>query len=122
MSNKSKVQITSIYCNSASELGNDEVYLICQADGGVPIRYPAQLADAHSMTKGDTWKLTDPDLVLNFENEVLVTLWDRDVSYDPTVSTYLVSNDYTPGGGAGSVRIQNPNGADYTIYAEPYAS
>ena len=94
--------------------------MICQADAGIPIRVPAQLADAQSMSPSDsdnTWKFDDPQLILNYDYEVLVTLWDEDVSYDPNLATYLQSNDFqVDGGNDGSVQLSNPNGADYTIY------
>ena len=112
---KSSIQITSIHCHDTSESGHDEVYLVCQADAGFPIRYPAKFADAHSMASGDTWTL-DPPLTLHFKNEVLVTLWDQDISYDPNVATFLQCNDFRPGSGSGSVTLTNPNDADYTVY------
>lgn len=113
---KHSIQITSIKCLSNSEAGKDEVYLICQADGGVPIRYPAQLANSVSMDDNDVWTLDNPSLILNFEYEVLVTLWDCDVSYVPSLSTYLQSNDFRPGSGSSSITLSNPNDAKYTIY------
>lgn len=112
---KTSVQIVSITCNGTSEAGHDEVYLICQADAGIPIRFPAQLANSVSMTDSSVWTLNNPNLILNFEHEVLVTLWDCDVSYLPTLSTYLQSNDFTPGSGSGSITLSNRNGANYTI-------
>ncbi|WP_343704067.1 hypothetical protein [Chitinophaga sp.] len=113
---KHSIQVTSIYCNATSESGitsGDEVYLVCQADGGLPIRVPGKINSSENMKKGDTWKLDN--LVLNFEYEVLVTLWDHDLNYDPNLATYLQSNDFQPGTGSGSKRLSNRNGADYTI-------
>lgn len=124
MAQYSRLKITSIKCNSPSENGvfkefNDEVYLLCQADGGVPIRYPMCLTDSHSMTTGNTWVIDN--LILNFEYEILITLWDVDVTLDPQVGTYLVSHEYCYNGdnmkeGNHSVTPgKNPNGASYTI-------
>lgn len=113
---KHSIQITKIHCTHNSEAGNDEVYLVCQADAKFPIRYPAQPAQAHSMGDGEDWELTDPPLILNFEYEVLVTLWDQDLSYDPNLATYLQSHDFRPGSGSGSIALSNRNDAEYTIY------
>lgn len=113
---KHSIRVNSIRCNATSESGvtdGDEVYLVCQADGGLPIRVPAKLNSSENMEKGDTWNLDD--LVLNFEYEVLVTLWDHDLSYDPNLATYLQSTDFEPGSGSGSRDLKNLNGADYTI-------
>ncbi|MCA9030101.1 MAG: hypothetical protein KDA66_04785 [Planctomycetaceae bacterium] len=114
-----QIQINSIVCLATSESGHDEVYLICQADAGIPIRVPAQLAESHAMspsTSDNTWTFDDPQLILNYEYEVLVTLWDEDLSYDPNLATYLQSNDFQyDGTNNGSIQLSNPNGAMYTI-------
>ncbi|WPU97012.1 hypothetical protein SNE25_15935 [Mucilaginibacter sabulilitoris] len=113
---KHSIEVTSIKCNATSETNvssGDEVYLVCQADGGLPIRVPAGLNESEKMKKGTTWTLNN--LVLNFEYEVLVTIWDHDLNYDPNLATYLQSNDFQPGTGSGSKRLTNHNGADYTI-------
>lgn len=112
---KPSVKITAIRCHSTSESdisAGDEVYLVCQADGGLPIRVPAGANNSQNMKNGDIWSL---DLTLNFQYEVLVTLWDHDLNYDPNLATYLQSNDFVPGSGTGSKRLTNLNGADYTI-------
>ena len=109
---KHAIQVTSIYCNSPSESSTDELYLICQSDGGLPLRVPAGLNTTQEMEKGDTWTLSN--LVLYFEYEVLVTLWDHDMPYDPNTATYLQSIDFQPGNGDGYRRLKNRNGADYT--------
>ncbi|MCA9045679.1 MAG: hypothetical protein KDA69_15235 [Planctomycetaceae bacterium] len=114
-----QIQINSIVCLATSESGHDEVYLICQADAGIPIRVPAQLAESHAMspsTSDNRWTFDDPQLILNYEYEVLVTLWDEDLSYDPNLATYLQSNDFQyDGTNNGSIQLSNPNGAMYTI-------
>jgi hypothetical protein len=130
MSNKTKIQITKIHCNGTSEPLSDNLYLICQADGGIPIIYPPGLANLskhpYAISSGQTWTLPDgevatTDLVLNFEHEVLVTLWDSDLDDDLTVSSYLGSYDYTPNNIPASVEIKTPGdlgyNADYVLYA-----
>lgn len=108
------VQLTSIYCEEASELTTDELFLVCQADGLLPWRIPAEINQSHHMQKGDTWYLEN--LVLHFHFEVLVTLWDHDLNYDPNLLTYLQSTDFESGSGNGSRRLKNWNGAVYIVY------
>ena len=107
-----QVTLNSIKCNATSEAGHDELYLICQADARLFFRYPAALADSIQMGPGSTWSLNLP---LTFTHEVLVTLWDCDVSYIPSLSTYLQSHDFEPGSGSDSITLTNPDGASYTI-------
>lgn len=121
---KTKIQISSITCNSTSEAGHDEVYLICQADGGVPIRYPPHPSNYQSMSAGDQWTLSDPSLTLDFEYELLITLWDCDVSYDPTLATFLCCHQYVwngdllQPGAQQATPATNPNGASYTLHSQ----
>lgn len=113
---KHSVKINSITCNATCETNitsGDEVFLVCQADGGLPIRVPAGMNNSEQMKKGSTWSLND--LVLNFAYEVLVTIWDHNLPYDPNQITYLQSHDFQPGAGSGNIRLTNLNGADYTI-------
>lgn len=110
---KHSIKITTITCNGTSEADHDEVYLICQSDAGLPIRFPDTINTNNPMKKGGTpWQV---NLTLNFEYEVLVTLWDEDLSYDPNLATYLQSNDFRAGSGSGTIRLKNRNGADYSI-------
>ena len=112
---KHSVQITKIHCSSTSESSTDEVYLMCQADAGLAIKYPFGINAKHDMDKGDNWEITPP-LVLNFQYEALLTLWDHDMNDDPNLDTYLQSHDFQPGSGSGSIALSNRNGANYTIY------
>lgn len=107
------IQITSITCEETSELSTDELFLVCQADGLLPIRIPSGINDSHSMDKGVTWYLDG--VILHFHFEVLVTLWDHDLNYDPNLLTYLQSTDFEPGSGSGSRMLKNWNGAIYTV-------
>lgn len=125
MSTKNKIQITSIECKGTSEPSSDEVYLICQADGGVPLFYPVGIAQlsAHPQSMSPTapdnvWTLPTGDtaLVLNFDHEVLVSLWDSDVDDDLTVSSFLGSYDYTQDNFQSSVTIQTPGKDGYNAY------
>jgi|GEM_PF-2653626 len=107
------IQITSVSCQEASEFTTDELFLVCQADGLLPWRIPAKINESHHMQKGNTWNLDN--LVLHFQFEVLVTLWDHDLNYDPNLLTYLQSTDFEPGTGSGSRQLKNWNGAIYTV-------
>lgn len=117
MADKITIQITNIYCYGTSEAGHDEVYLLCQADAGFMSRYPSKLGSYMPLSKGDKWHLAKPNLYLEFENDLLITLWDQDLKYDPSVATYLISYDYNRDNLAQSksIRIKNPNGAEYQI-------
>lgn len=112
-----RVQINSIKCNSTSESGHDEVYIIWQADAGIPVRYPL-VPGYQAMAAGDVW---DVGIELPFDYEALVTLWDQDVSYLSRYSDFLINCDFTVGAFNGSSEMSynmvNNNGADYTINA-----
>lgn len=108
------VQITSIYCEETSEFSSDELFLVCQADGLLPWRIPAKINESFPMDKKTS--LPFDNLILNFHYEVLVTLWDHDLNYDPNLLTYLQSTDFEPGTGSGSRTLKNWDGAVYTIY------
>ncbi|MCB9234866.1 MAG: hypothetical protein H6581_24645 [Bacteroidia bacterium] len=113
---KHQIQINKIDCKGTSESGHDEVYIIAQADGGLPIRYPSELGSYNSMKDGDSWTLSNPNLILDFDYEVLVTLWDQDVKYLPSVATFLVNMDFTPhAAGAYKETLDNHNGAKYEL-------
>lgn len=123
---KHSIKITSIYCKTPSERNisdGDELYLECQADGGFSVHFPSGINQAHNMESGDTWNITDDNgepLILNFEYEVLITLWDHDLNDDPNAATYLQSVDFQAGSGNSSVHLVNKrdNKADYTLYYE----
>lgn len=110
------IQVTAIKCYNPSESNitdGDEVYLVCQADGGIPIRVPSGLSEAQNMESGQKWNIKD--LVLNFDYEVLVTLMDHDLNADPNLATYLQSYDFTSNDKSGEVKLSNRNGAQYGI-------
>ena len=97
------VELGSIKCNQTSEPGHDEVFLISQSDGGVPIFIPPGLwklsNKAHSMANGDTWTPVDRDgqsYKFSFEYSLVISLWDADVNDDPTVSSFLGDVHFAP--------------------------
>lgn len=112
---KTKIHVSAITCNGTSEIGHDEVYLIYQADGRAPFRYPVKNSDYQSMAKGDTWSFTDDELNLEFTHELLITLWDRDTAGLPNLATFLVSFDITPDTLQPVLAEANPNGAAYEL-------
>lgn len=119
------IKITSIQCHGTSELGNlnDEVYIIIQADAGLPIRFPivgTQNMNTSSDSSNDTKQTWDVNLVLDFDHEVLVTLWDSDPGTDRT-SDFLINCDYSSPNPPASYQMINHNGANYTINAVPYS-
>lgn len=118
MAGKRKIQITSISCYNTSEHGHDELYMLCQPDAGFYVRYPSGLGSKFNVESGKGYTLKKP-LYLEFETEVLVTLWDQDTPYVPSLATYLVSYDFLASeltvGKNYKVGIKNPNGAEYKI-------
>lgn len=124
------VDITSIVCEATADTGgnNDEVFVIWQADGGVPVRYPAtgpqNMNSTASSNAVSTWNIPSKDLRLIFEKEAVVTLWDSQHSLDPSSAIYLMSYEYTAPGinpgypaSATSYTMSNHNGGKYTINA-----
>lgn len=131
---KYAVSITSIVCEATADTGgsNDEVFVIWQADGGIPVRYPTTNSQNMNSTASSnavsTWTIPEGDLHLVFEKEVLVTLWDSQHTLDPSSSIYLMSYEYTasginPGypGTETSYTMANHNDAKYTINATAVA-
>ena len=117
---KNSIKITSIQCYGTSEAGNDEVYIYYQADAGLPVRYPTtsyQRMSTSADSSDDVVQTWNIDLVLDFDNEVLVTLWDQDLEGDNNVSEFLVNCDYTSSNPPASYNMKNHNGANYTLNA-----
>lgn len=119
---KHSIKLTSIKCNNPSEshdTSGDEVYLVLQADGGIPIHIPGGVKQSHNMKAGQTWTLNNGDgIMLYFEWEALVTIWDHDINDDPNSATYLQSHDFRPGTEPNFNPLTNPNGASYEINYE----
>ncbi len=111
---KTVVQLDSIKCNQTSEPGHDEVFLICQSDGGLPLFIPPGLwklsTKAHPMANGDSWSPLDRDgqpYMLSFEHNLIISLWDADVNDDPTVSSYLGNVHFSPASFSSGATTQN---------------
>jgi hypothetical protein len=105
------LELHSITCHSTSESRQDEVFVVAQADGGLPLRIPTKPGSSHSMNSSDTW--TIDQAMPSFSRDLLITLYDHDVNF--TDPEYLVSYDYTPNNIPAGARQSSPNGADYTI-------
>ena len=117
------VQITKIECTTTSEMANsggaDEVFLICQSDGGATLRYPYPPFKTNSMDNGDTWLLdgTDwPELVLEFIHDVNVTLWDQDIKIDPNQTDFIGNFCVNGSDMASPVEITNGDKSQYTVH------
>lgn len=120
--NKHSIKITSIRCLGTSEsniTGGDELYLVCQADAGIPVHMPFGNQEGKQMKSGDTWELEDDEgILLNFEYELLVSLWDYDFNDTLNNSTFLQCYNFdlrTPSG-TFYKELENYNGAHYKIY------
>ncbi|MBV0911697.1 hypothetical protein [Anianabacter salinae] len=107
--------ITNITCNNpCSGIQDDDVFLLIQADGGPPARYPA--VGTYSMGAGTQWTL-EGGYEVDYDYGVIVTAWDRD-SY---MLKNLDSPDYlfninVKGNTTSSTNTKtNHNGADYTF-------
>ena len=118
MTGKRKIQILSILCYDTSEHGHDELYLLCQPDAGFCVRFPSKLGSSCNVEKGKQYNLKSP-FYLEFDTEVLVTLWDQDTPFFPSLATYLISYDFNTSnltrGKNYSAEVKNPNGAHYKI-------
>jgi hypothetical protein len=105
------IRITEIECFGTSEGGHDEVFMIVQADGGAPIRFPA--SEPWSMSPTDN-SVVYPNFPIDFDYEALVMLYDQDTPYDNNDAEFLINRDYTSDAGQ-SYTMSNNNGAKYTI-------
>jgi hypothetical protein len=73
-------------------------------------------ADPNSDPKKAVLQTWDVGLQLDFDYEVLVTLWDQDVKGVNSASEFLITVAYTSGA-ASTTNMVNNNGANYTITA-----
>lgn len=118
-SKKHRVTVTSITCKNTSESPhNDEVYIIYQADAGLPIRFPEDTSVISMNVSGSgettTW---NPNLQLDFDHEVLVTLWDRDSDIGLISPSFLANIEYRADYFVSSFDMTNHNDAHYVISA-----
>lgn len=120
---KRSLRIVSIQCHGTNDTGglNDEVFIEHQADAGPQFRFPATgTVNMNTEVSSDAVQTWDVGLVVDYNFEVLVTLWDDDVG-GQSRSDFLINRDYTPDDMPTSYRMKNENGADYSIYVEPVA-
>lgn len=76
----SQINCTSVSANAGVSLGADDVFIMHQTDGGMPIRFPAS-TDVYEMTNGSQQPLAEgdvPGLVLYYNYGAYVSLWDHD--------------------------------------------
>lgn len=107
------ITLNSVTCNQTSGgSGADEVYLVYQADAGLPHHVPRRFTKPQTMNAGQTWQVNQ---VMSFERDLLVTLYDHDGLITDTFSDYLVSYDYTPNSLPTSVTLSNNDRAQYTL-------
>jgi hypothetical protein len=112
-----KMNITNITCNStASGALKDDVFLLIQADGMPPVRYPP--IGVRPTGQGDRMELPEDGLVVDFKYGVIVTAFDRDYKI---LSSIFNDNDYLFNvwvnyqTASGTETKLNNNGASYTI-------
>lgn len=105
------VTLQSIVCHGTSE-NSDEIYVVYQADAGLPRRIPRGSLAHHDISAGQTWTLNE---TITYTRDLLITIYDQDPSKLPTLSDYLVSVDYTPTSIPPAANRTNYNGANYTI-------
>lgn len=115
------VTIDSIACKgSGGDGSNAEVFILWQADGGMPVRHPAKgyqrmsTSDDPKNQVVQTWK---PDLDLAFDHEVLVTLWDQDSRVGYNDPSFLINVEYRADHFDASYDMRNDGGAHYVVAA-----
>lgn len=114
------VTIDSITCKSTTESGNDEVFIVYQVDAGVPVRHPVsgyQRMATKANASDDVVSTWLPTLTVDFDHEVLVTLWDQDARTGWNKADFLINASYRSDYFASSTDMQNNNGAHYVIAA-----
>lgn len=107
--------ITKITCNTRHSTDKDDnVFLLIQADAGIPLRYPA--VDSVDMGDGSTMTLPDGGYTVNFDYGVVVTGWDLDSRLFTSVNAPdVLFNFYVNSGSASySGTMSNENGANYS--------
>lgn len=107
--------ITKIACVQRHSTDKDDnVFLLIQADAGMPLRYPA--VDSVDMGDGSTMTLPDGGYVVNFDYGVVVTGWDLDSRLFTGLNApdFLFNFYVNSGSGSGSGTMSNENGAEYS--------
>lgn len=114
-----KLTITNITCNNpCSGIQDDDLFLLIQADGGVPMRYP--VAGSVSMGANDEMPLPDGGYVIDYSYGVIITAWDRDSFLFKSLDSpdYLFNISIGAGSTVGDhppFTKYNHNGAEYTF-------
>lgn len=110
--------LQSVICLNTSESGHDEVYVKYSIDGGSSTRFPSSSADPdyHSMNTDDNnpWVT---NLKLQFNNTVLIELWDSDTGGDDPLGSYTYSAADAPY--TESQLVTDTNGARYVLVTGP---
>lgn len=110
------ITLDSVKCEATSAgKTSDEVYLVYQADAGVPFQLPMRPQPPHSMNTDkdhNTWNIGQ---TMRFNRDLLITLYDHDTAVTDNRSDYLVSFDYTPSNLPTSTTLSNNDGARYTL-------
>lgn len=106
------ITLTSIQCLHTSESGNDAVQIVAQADAGLAMRLPSGWTKSYNMDKNQTQLIGQP---FTFERDLLITLYDNDISMDHALNDYMISYCYTPNNLPASFTMSNASGAKYTI-------
>jgi hypothetical protein len=120
------ITLDEIVCTRTSDGGitDDEIYVIYQADAGHPFRIPRRGNGVQPMNSSGSTGPSDPTQTrqtwqighrMKFSRDLLITLYDEDIKFDPAFSDYLVSQDYTPDYLPVSISLTNANGAAYTL-------
>lgn len=113
---KMTLTISSIVCESTCSIPpkEDNVFLLVQADAGLPRRYPP-LAVC-DMGKGSSFTLPDGGYSIDFTYGVLVTAWDQDsiLITELNAPDFLFNIAVDAGTPSGSTTTYNKNGASYT--------
>jgi hypothetical protein len=116
-----RIVLDRVECNGTSESGsyNDEVYITFQADAGHQFRYPlVETINMNTQNSDNAVHVWNANLVLDFDHEVLVTLWDNDPGREIR-SDFLINCEYRGPNPPPSYTMINYNGANYTLYASP---
>ena len=111
-----KMTITDITCDAVCSNieGNDDLFLLIQADCGPPIRYPVM--GGYELEKGQSMELPDGGLEVDYETGALVQAFDQDskIVVNANQPDYLFSFACTTKSTTKTFTTSNPNGASYT--------
>jgi hypothetical protein len=105
-----QLNIARITCDAPARVVKDDVFLVIQADGGEPTKYPND--GALPVGPGQDLKLPDGGLIVNFSSGVCVTAFNRRfVQTNQYLFNIWVYSSTT----SGTENKYNNNNAVYTI-------